>query len=66
MVASARRGDEQNRWLAGAGVGGVIVGMALWAALAGPIARAMPDGWQWPERMAARTLDLPMWQAGND
>lgn len=65
VVASARRGDERNRWLAGAGVGGVIVGMVLWAALAGPMARAIPESWQWPERMAARTLDWPMWDAGQ-
>ena len=65
MVVSARRGDEQNRWLAGAGAGGLLVGMVLWAALAGPVARAMPEGWHWPERMAARTLDLPMWGAGQ-
>lgn len=65
VVASARRGDEQNRWLAGAGVGGVIVGMALWVAFAGPIARAMPESWLWPERMAARSVDRPMWDAGQ-
>jgi len=65
VVVSARRGDEQNRWLAGAGVGGVIVGMALWVAFAGPIARAMPESWLWPERMAARVVDRPMWDAGQ-
>lgn len=65
MVVSARRGDEQNRWLAGTAIGGAIIGMALWAALAGPIARAMPEGWLWPERLAARTLDRPMWDAGQ-
>lgn len=65
MVVSARRGDEQNRWLAGTAAGGLIIGMALWAALAGPIARAVPESWLWPERMAARTLDRPMWEAGQ-
>lgn len=65
VVVSARRGDEQNRWLAGAGIGGVIVGMALWVAFAGPIARAMPEGWLWPEGVAARAVDRPMWDAGQ-
>lgn len=64
-VISARRGDEQNRWLAVAGVVGMLFGMVLWATLAGPIARALPASWQWPERMAARTLDMPMWEGGQ-
>lgn len=65
VVASARRGDEQNRWLAWTAIGGVVAGAVFYAALAGPIARAMPDSWLWPERMATRTLDMPMWQAGG-
>ncbi|MBB6229298.1 hypothetical protein FHS79_003499 [Polymorphobacter multimanifer] len=65
VVASARCGDEQNRWLAGAGIGGAIVGMALWVAFAGPIARAVPESWLWPERIAARAVDRPMWDAGQ-
>lgn len=64
-VVSARRGDEQNRWLAVAGVVGMLFGMVLWATLAGPIARALPASWQLPEDMAASTLDLPMWEAGR-
>ena len=27
--------------------------------------RAVPEGWHWPEHMAARTLDRPMWDAGQ-
>lgn len=65
MVASARRGDEQNLWLAGAGIGGMLVGMALWVALAGPLARAVPERWLWPERAAARTLDRSMWDSAR-
>lgn len=64
-VASARKGDEQNRWLAWSAIGGVVLGIALWAAGAGVVARAMPAGWHWPERMAAQTLRLPMWDAGR-
>lgn len=64
-VVSARRGDEQNRWLAVAGIVGMLFGMTLWATLAAPIARALPARWQLPEDMAAATLDLPMWEAGR-
>lgn len=56
---------EQRRRLWWVGSGGLVAGMALWAGLAGPIARAMPADWQWPERMAARTLALPMWEGGQ-
>lgn len=65
VVASARRGDEQNRWLAWTAIGGVALGMLLWAVFAGMVARAVPASWQWPEKMVARSLDLPMWQAGQ-
>lgn len=65
VVASARRGDEQNRWLYLFGGGGVLLGLLLYAVLAGPIARTVPVSWQWPERMAARTLAMPMWEGGQ-
>ena len=65
VVASARRGDEQNRWLAWAATGGIVAGMVLWAVFAGIVARAVPASWEWPERMAARTLARPMWEGGQ-
>lgn len=65
VAASARRGDEQNRWLVCAAIGGIVVGMIVWAVFAGIVARSVPAGWQWPERMAARTLDMPMWEGGQ-
>lgn len=64
-VVSARRGDEQNRWLMWTAIGGVVLGMILWAVFAGIVARAAPASWQWPEKMAARSLDLPMWEGGQ-
>ncbi|RYM06783.1 DUF6118 family protein [Sphingobium cupriresistens] len=65
-LASARRGDEQNRWLYIAGVGGAVLGVFLYALLAGPLARATPDSWRWPERMATRVLNEPgPWEAGQ-
>lgn len=64
-VVSGRTGDEQNRWLLWTAIGGVILGITLWAAFGGALARATPDSWPWPESMAARTLGLPMWEAGQ-
>ncbi|WP_205411715.1 DUF6118 family protein [Sphingomonas carotinifaciens] len=65
ITVSARRGDEQNRWLAWTAIGGIVVGMIAWAVFAGIVARAVPASWQWPERMAARTLAMPMWEGGQ-
>jgi len=61
-VATAR---DQRRRLWWAGGGGALAGMLLWSAFPGFIARALPDSWHLPERMAARTLDLDRWGAGE-
>lgn len=66
MVASARRGDVQNRWLIGTGLGGAALGMLLYAAFASPVARMMPANWHWPEQRAMHALGEPtMWDAGQ-
>ncbi len=65
VTVSARHGDEQNRWLAWTAIGGIVVGMIAWAVFAGIVARAVPTSWQWPEKMAARTLAMPMWEGGQ-
>ncbi len=65
-LASARRGDEQNRWLYVMAACGVVLGLLLYAFLAGPLARATPDSWRWPERMATRVLnESGPWGAGQ-
>lgn len=59
------RADQRNRqlWF---GLGGVAVGILAWAIVPGLVAREIaPASWQWPERIAARTLDLPRWEAGQ-
>lgn len=59
------RAEQKNRqlWF---GLGGVAVGILVWAIVPGLVARDLaPASWQWPERMAARTLDLPPWEAGQ-
>jgi hypothetical protein len=64
-VVSGRTGDEQNRWVAWTAIGGTIIGIVLWALLAGPILRATPDSWRWPERAAARTLGGSPWEGAR-
>ena len=59
------RADQKNRqlWF---GLGGVAIGILTWAIVPGLVAREIaPASWQWPEKMAARTLDLPMWEGGQ-
>jgi flagellar hook-basal body complex protein FliE len=65
VTASARRGDEQNRWLMWTAIGGVVLGMVLWAVFAGVVARAVPASWQWPEKMAAQTLGGTKWEGAR-
>lgn len=60
VTASARRGDEQNRWLVRAAIGGIVVGMILWAVFAGIVARAVPASWQCPAgTVEGRPLPVP-------
>lgn len=54
-----------RRKLTAASLASAVVGVAAWIGLSGPIARALPDPWQLPERMAAATLAIPRWQAGS-
>lgn len=61
----ARRADEQRRTLWQVGAGACLGGMLLWTVVPGVVVRALPDRWQVPEWMAARTLDLPKWEAGQ-
>jgi len=59
------RADQKNRqlWF---GLGGAAIGILVWSILPGLVAREIaPASWQWPERMAARTLDMPMWEGGQ-
>jgi hypothetical protein len=46
-------------------IGGVVLGMVLWAVFAGVVARAVPASWQWPEKMAAQTLGGTKWEGAR-
>lgn len=66
IVGRVRTEDEQKRktWRV-AGMG-LAAGILLWSILPGTIARAMPESWHWPERMAERALgESSRWNAGS-
>lgn len=66
IMRSRRDRAVQDRWLYGIGAGGVIAGLLFYAGMSGPIARAIPDSWRWPERMATSVLAEPTpWDAGK-
>lgn len=66
QAAGAVRGVRTDRRrLVAAAVGGMVAGIGLWTSLSGPIARALPENWQAPERLAAATLGLTRWDAGR-
>lgn len=44
--------DQRRRLWQGIG-GGALAGILLWSFLPGTIARAVPESWHWPERIAA-------------
>ena len=56
VTSHARTSAEQRRSVFQAVGGGVLGGILLWSFLPGTIARAMPESWQWPERMARHLL----------
>jgi ElaB/YqjD/DUF883 family membrane-anchored ribosome-binding protein len=64
-ITQVRTAAEQRRRLwQGAGVG-ALAGLLLWSFFPGTIARAVPEKWYWPERMAARMIGEPSrWDAG--
>jgi hypothetical protein len=56
MVGTIRTAAEQRQRTTRVAGAGVLIGILLWAGLAGPIARSLPESWQLPERMARRAL----------
>lgn len=65
VTAQARTAAEQRQQLYQVAVGALLAGILLWSILPGTIARAMPESWHWPERMAARLVGASSrWDAG--
>lgn len=65
QLHSHTEAGEQRRRLWRVGLAGLASGMVLWAIFAGPIVRILPASWLVPERMAARSLRMPMWEGGQ-
>ena len=64
-TAHARTAAEQRQQLYQVAGGALLAGILLWSFLPGTVARAMPESWHWPERMAARLVGAPSrWDAG--
>ena len=65
VTAHARTSAEQRQQLYQVAGGAFLAGILLWSFLPRTIARAVPDRWHWPERMAARMVGAPSrWDAG--
>jgi hypothetical protein len=65
VTAHARSAAEQRQQLYQVAGGALLAGILLWSFLPGTVARAMPESWHWPERMAARMVGASSrWDAG--
>ena len=66
ITSHARNSADQRRTVFQAVGGGVLGGILLWSFLPGTIARAVPESWHWPERMASGMLnERSGWEAGT-
>ncbi|MEQ1537680.1 MAG: DUF6118 family protein [Sphingorhabdus sp.] len=66
VTSHARASADQRRKVIQAVGGGVLGGILLWSFLPGTIARAVPESWHWPERMAAGMVgESSRWDAGT-
>ena len=63
-LRSARSAERQRQWLICTTAGGIVAGMLLLVTIVGPVVRAMPESWHWPERMAASILGTDEETAG--
>ena len=65
ITGQARTASGQRQQLFQVAGGCVLAGTFLWSFLPGTIARAMPDSWNWPERIATRMVGASsIWDAG--
>ncbi len=65
IVKRRQATDRQRDKLIQAAAGGVFAGLLLWSFLPGVVARALPESWHVPERMAARTMGMEQREAGE-
>lgn len=66
IAGSGLTRTDQNMRQLWFGLGGAVIGIFIWAVVPGIVAREVaPASWQWPERMAARTLRLDAWETSR-
>jgi hypothetical protein len=64
-ISTLRAAHEQRLHLIWAAGGGILAGCLLWSILPGAFARALPERWQLPEKMAAHIVGAPtIWEGG--
>ncbi|MGC4251060.1 MAG: DUF6118 family protein [Sphingobium sp.] len=64
-IGAVRTKDRQRRHLVYTGIGTALAVSVLWLAYPGWAASLAPQSWQWPERVATRTMGEPsLWEAG--
>src|SRR3546814_15698564 len=66
LIGTTRARWQQARWPFWFGLGGVVLGIMIYALPAGLISRATPDSWRSPERMATAALACQtLWASGT-
>ncbi|UYV15941.1 DUF6118 family protein [Porphyrobacter sp. ULC335] len=59
ITNTVRTSADQRAIVLRTAIAGALAGALIWSFMPGTIARALPDSWQLPERMAARMVDAP-------
>ena len=65
VVAKARAGRAQNKWVATTASAMLVVGLVLGGVGRDAIPWMAPASWHWPEERAAAILGLDKWSAGE-
>jgi Family of unknown function (DUF6118) len=63
-LTSAKSAENQRQWLLWTGTCGFFAGMLLLGIGIGPVVRATPESWHWPESMAADIVGMGREAAG--
>lgn len=64
-LGEVRTREQQRTWMLRAVAVGLVAGPLVWALLLLPLARALPDRWHVPEKLAAGVIGADRWNAGQ-